>query len=99
MKTERNEVIVSGIIPRNNKYNDKGMDVNKFLISFCLTCKFYFIDNSNINKETHLNMSGLHLNAKGQYALGTNRPFPKFENSQCIMVLVVTDVREHRGSI
>ena len=72
MKTEKNEVMVSGIIPRNYKYNDKGMDVDKFLISFCLTCKFYFIDNSNINKETHLNMSGLHLNAKGQYALGTN---------------------------
>ena len=72
MKTEKNEVMVSGIIPRNDKYNDKGMDVNKFLMSFCLTCKFHFIDNSNINKETHLNMSGLHLNAKGQYALGTN---------------------------
>ena len=72
MKTEKNEVMVSGIIPRNDKYNDKGMDVNKLLMSFCLTCKFHFIDNSNINKETHLNMSGLHLNAKGQYVLGTN---------------------------
>ena len=72
MKSEENEVMVSGIIPRNDNLNEKGIDVNKFLVTFCKTFNFIFIDNSNINKVTHLNKSGLHLNMKGQYLLGRN---------------------------
>ena len=72
MKTNNNNIMVSGIIPRNDKWNQKAMEVNSFLKSFCLNCKFYFIDNTNIAKDTHLNSSGLHLNHKGTYILGSN---------------------------
>ena len=72
MKTNNNNIMVSGIIHRNDKWNQKAMEVNSFLKSFCLNCKFYFIDNTNIAKDTHLNSSGLHLNHKGTYILGSN---------------------------
>ena len=71
MKTEKNEIMVSGIIARNDKYNVKGSEVNKFLISLCSTYNFNFIDNSNINVN-HLNTSGWHLNYNGTYVLGGN---------------------------
>ena len=72
MKTEKNDVIISGIVPRRDKLNDKGMEVNKYLIALCNSCNFYFLDHSNVNKETHLNTSGLHLNYNGTYVLGGN---------------------------
>ena len=52
MKSEKNEVMVSGIIPRNDNLNEKGIDVNNILITFCTDFNFNFIDNSNINKVT-----------------------------------------------
>ena len=72
MKSDKNDVMVSGIVPRNDNFNEKGIDVNNFLTTLCKNCKFNFIDNSNINKVTHLNTNGLHLNIKGQYVLGRN---------------------------
>ena len=72
MKTGDNEVMVSGIVPRRDKLNGKGLAVNKCLISLCSVNNFHFINNANINKETHLNNSGLHLNLKGTYTIGTN---------------------------
>ena len=33
MKTEKNELMISGIVPRRDKFNGKGMEVNKCLIS------------------------------------------------------------------
>ena len=73
LKTETNDVIVSGIVPRNDKeYLDtKGRDVNMFLKSLCVETNFYFIDNSNV-KFKHLNSGKLHLNVEGNYILGTN---------------------------
>ena len=72
MKTENNEVMVSGIVPRRDKLNGKGLEVNKCLISLCSVNNFHFINNANINTATHLNISGLHLNFKGTYTIGTN---------------------------
>ena len=62
MKSEKNDVMVSGIIPCKDNLNEKGIDVNNFLITFCKDFNFNFIDNSNINKVTDQNKSGLHLN-------------------------------------
>ena len=64
--------MVSGIIPRKDNLNEKGIDVNNFLNTFCKDFNFNFIDNSNINEVTDLNKSGLHLNIKGKYVLGRN---------------------------
>ena len=72
MKLNKNEVMVSGIVQRRDKLNDKGNEVSKLLQSSCISKNFYFIDNSNINHEYHLNSSGLHLNTRGTYTLGNN---------------------------
>ena len=57
---------VSGIIPRNDKWNNKVCEVNSCLKSLCDEMKIDFMDNSkNINPRRHLNNSKLHLNTKG----------------------------------
>ena len=71
MKTDKNDIMVSGIILRKDEYNVKGLEVNSCLVSLCSTYKFNFIDNSNISVN-HLNKSGLHLNYNGTYVLGGN---------------------------
>ena len=48
------------------------MEVNKLLQNTCGSYNFYFIDNTNVNKESDLNMGGLHLNYMGTYVLGGN---------------------------
>ena len=72
MKSIDNGVMVSGIVPRRDKLNDKGKEVNKLLKSLCILEKMFFIDNANINPEYHLNNSGLHLNMHGTFTLGSN---------------------------
>ena len=64
MKSTNNEVMVSGIVSRRDKLNDKSKEVNKLLQSLCISKKLLFIDNSNINPVYHLNNSGLHLNMR-----------------------------------
>ena len=64
--------MISGIVPRRDKFNDKGIEVNKVLCSLCSTYNFHFIDNKNVKIESHLNMGGLHLNNSGTYVLGGN---------------------------
>ena len=73
IKTQDNEVMVSGIVFRSDKYdlNAKGRNVNKILMEKCAAMKFYYIDNSNVNKF-HLNGSGLHLNFNGTKQLANN---------------------------
>ena len=72
VKTNLNEVMVSGIVPRRDKLNDKGKEVNNILQSLCVSKNFHYIDNSNINCDYHLNNSGLHLNMRGTYILESN---------------------------
>ena len=72
MKTEQNEIMISGIVPRRDNLIEKAIEVNRSLQSSCSTYNFYFIDNGNVNRETHLNLSGLHLNHNGTYVLGSN---------------------------
>ena len=74
MKTENNELMISGIITRrdNIELDKKGMEVNERLKSLCSVYNFNFINNSCLSKERHLNNGGLHLNIKGTYALANN---------------------------
>ena len=72
LKTNTNEIMLSGIIPRRDKLNGKGKLVNDCLQTLCAENNFHFIDNSNINAHTQLNNSGLHLNMHGTHILGSN---------------------------
>ena len=71
LKTETNNVIISGIISRNDKLNEMVKQVNYLLNKLCIGKDIYFLDNGNI--PTHfLNASGLHLNFNGTTALADN---------------------------
>ena len=71
IKTPNNEVMVSGLVYRNDFLNDKGQEVNGILIEKCAENNIYFINNNNIT-EMDLNGSGLHLNFRGTSRLANN---------------------------
>ena len=54
----------------SQKLHGKGKEVNKLLQYLCISKKLFFINNSN--PEYHLNNSGLHLNTRGTFILGSN---------------------------
>ena len=62
MKTDINDVMISGVTPRGDRLNAKAMEVNKNVHAECERYNLYFIDNTNIIADKHLNGSGLHLN-------------------------------------
>ena len=72
MESKDTEVLVSSIIQRRDKFNDKALEVNKALERECERMRLGFIDNSNIDPESHLNGSGLHLNMEGTIILANN---------------------------
>ena len=60
LKSENNEVVVSGIVPGGDSYKEKAEAVNKFIKDICTEENIYFICHSNINVKRHLNRSNLH---------------------------------------
>ena len=67
---DNRKVTISGIIPRNDEWNNKAELVNNHLKEMCKFGNIDFIDNSkNFNPKKHLNNSKLHLNDKGSYKL------------------------------
>ena len=70
-KTPDNEIMVSGLVYRNDFLNSKGQEVNNILMDKCAAENIYFINNSNIS-EFDLNGSGLHLNFRGTTRLANN---------------------------
>ena len=72
MENKDTEVLVSSIVQRRDKFNGKALEVNKALERECERMRLGFIDNSNIDPESHLNGSGLHLNMEGTIILANN---------------------------
>ena len=62
LKSEDNEVVVSGIAPRGDSCKEKAEAVNKVLKDTCIKENMHFICHSNSNVKRHLNRSNLHLN-------------------------------------
>ena len=72
IQTNNRVVSISGIVPRNDNFNNKATEVNKELSNMRKKEKLLFVDHSNINPKTHLNRSKLHLNRNGYETLGKN---------------------------
>ena len=72
IKSSNNDVYISGLIERCDELNDKGLQVNDFLMEKCVENNIFFIDNSNISARKHLNGSGIHLNYSGTIQLAKN---------------------------
>ena len=71
LKKDDNEVALSSIIPRKDKFNDKGIKVNDCLRLRTQQFNLGFIEHTNIEKY-HLNGSGLHLTEDGDTVLKNN---------------------------
>ena len=61
---EDKEVMISGIITREDKYKKKIDRVNNLLFEYCETNNLLFIDNNNITQDM-LNRGKLHLRKIG----------------------------------
>ena len=72
LKKGENEVIISGLVERNDKWNGKGKQVNVELKLKCAHDNFIYCDNDNLSAKYHVNTSGLHLNENGTIALANN---------------------------
>ena len=74
MKVGTNDVMVSGLIARNDDedLHQKLMEVNEVLEMECMRYGLCFIDNRNISATQHLNGGGLHLNYQGTTILASN---------------------------
>ena len=75
-KTQRNKVILSGIVPRYNKVNEKATRVNKRPKEECEARNIYFIDHKSISPKYYCNRSRLHLNYSGTKKSIENVYFP-----------------------
>ena len=64
LKTDKNKIIVSTIVPRGDNYNTKVEKVNILLKEFCENIGIDTISHDNINVKKHLNKAKLHLNDK-----------------------------------
>ena len=63
---ENRKVTISGIIPRNDQWNNKAEQVNNHLKEMCSSVNMDYIDHfKNFNPRRHLNNRNLHLNEKG----------------------------------
>ena len=63
MRNEKTNIFVSGLTVLNDRWNDKGKNVNSLLKRRCDEEKICFVDNTKIN-VCILNNSGLHLNER-----------------------------------
>ena len=63
-KSDNDNVLISGIIPRSNKLSPKATEVNRHLKNECRKRNICFISNLNINPKYDCNKSGRHLNWK-----------------------------------
>ena len=72
VKTDEKEIIVSGIVCRDDELNEKGQKVNDFLKIKSTKYALGYVNHSNILTKKHLNGSGLPLNYHGTVALANN---------------------------
>ena len=74
-KSDSNNCLISGIVPRLDKLNAKAAQVNGFLKNDCGKRNICFINRSNVNPRYHCNQSGTHLNKSGTNRLIENLLF------------------------
>ena len=72
VKTSKLDASISSIIPRNDNWNNKVMEVNSYLKDLFESNDIPFISNTTINPKKHLNNSRLHLNPKRSNKLRDN---------------------------
>ena len=72
IKSKKNQVVVSSIIPRKDHFRDKAKETNESLPAICASRNIQFINHGNIDTRTHVNRKGLHLTTRGPKIVGDN---------------------------
>ena len=73
LKSNRNEIVISLIVPRGDALSSKASEVNDRLRHMCVNRDFQYIDHTDsIDVAKHLNDEGLHLNRFGSAVLAKN---------------------------
>ena len=60
--TQKNKIIISNILPRGDKYKEKGKILGKVINEACHKENIPVINQNNINPTRHLKRSKLHFN-------------------------------------
>ena len=71
-KTNKNEILLSSIVPRRDSLNGKGRQVNNILKKLCIENNFIYVNHGNIKPRRHCNYGGTHLNTAGSKILAEN---------------------------
>ena len=71
-KTNKNEILLSSIVPRRDSLNGKGRQVNNILQKLCIENNFVYGNHDNIKPRRHCNYGGIHLNTAGSKILAEN---------------------------
>ena len=66
LKSENTELIISNVVPRGDKYKDKGESLSEVLKKVCDSKNIPIINHDNINPKRHPNRSKLHFNGSGK---------------------------------
>ena len=72
LKSDSCSVAITSITVRNDKHQNKVVQVNQSLKSLCQENNFELINHENTITERHLNGSKLHLNKRGTTILSNN---------------------------
>ena len=72
IKTDENSIVISSIVPRKDRLNNKAKEVNLHLKEKCEANNLSLIEHHNINPYRHINAKGLHLNNYGDNQLTKN---------------------------
>ena len=72
IKSDNNTVVISSILPRNDKYNEKVKIVNRTIKKMCSERNIGYIEHENFNEKYHLNKSKIHPNMKGNTIIARN---------------------------
>ena len=76
IKTDENNIVISSIVPKKDRLNNKAKEVNLHLKEKCEANNLSLIETHNINPYRHINAKGLHLNNYGDNQL--NKNFTRF---------------------
>ena len=58
IKSRKNEIVVSGIVPGKYRFRDKVKEANESLLAICASRNIPFINHGNIDTRTHINSTG-----------------------------------------
>ena len=72
IETNENNVVVSEIVSRKGRFNNKATEVNENLKDKCEKHNLQLIQHNKINLFCHTNAKGLHLNCYGEKQLTRN---------------------------